>query len=228
MTRFLRWLFALLVALDLGAGVWLLLAHAPARSWPPVTDPGVPELKLWSGAPSAGTAPATPTTVASAAADAPSAPQPAAESCFTLGAFPTAAAMHAALQGLSPHVVRIRFRQKDATRPRGFWVILPAVDRDAVQDATHRLTAKGVTDYYVVSGGDLPNTISLGVYHDQANAQNRVAELQKLGFTAQVRQRVGTESAYWIDYAVPAGAAFDWKAWVPNRGGLASQPAACF
>lgn len=216
---FLRLLFLLLLAMNLGAGAWLLFGRAPARVLPPATDPGVTELRLLPEktakpaprAPSASTAPT------------------AAETCSTLGAFTTAADMRAAMQALSPHVARIQYREEQASHSHGFWVYLPATpDREGALDEARKLAAKGINDYYVVTAGDSQNTVSLGLFDNETNAQNRVATLKQLGFPAQVKQRVDTEPAYWVDYAVKQGQAFDWTAWLPGRNDLQAKPIDCF
>lgn len=219
---FVRLLFLLLVALNLGAGAWLLFGHTPEPPPPPATDPGVPELRLLSEMHRT----ARPARTSSAIA--PAAPQPR-DVCNTLGPFVTTADMRAAMQALSPHVERIQYREEQMRRSHGYWVYLPAVSsREAALDEARHLTAKGIHDYYVVTAGDSQNTISLGLFNDQANAQNRLAQLQALGFAARVEQRVDTEPAYWVDYALPAGVGFDWQAWLPGRGDLQARPIDCF
>lgn len=211
---FVRLLFLLLLALNLGAAAWLLFGPTAAQRWPPRTDPGVPELQLVGevgahrGTPAAGRTP---------------------DACTTLGPFTTTVDMRAAVQALSPHVARIQFREEQVRRSRGYWVYLPAVaSREAVLDEARQLAAKGINDYYVVTAGDSQNTISLGMFNDEANAQARLAALQKLGFTAKVQQRVDPEPAYWVDYAVPPGTPFDWQAWLPGRNDLQAKPVDCF
>ena len=54
------------------------------------------------------------------------------------------------------------------------------------------------------------------------------AQLQALGFAAKVEERVDTEPAYWVDYTLPAGGTFDWRAWLPGRSDLKSNPIDCF
>jgi cell division septation protein DedD len=215
---FVRLLFLLLLALNLGAGAWLLFGRAPARGLPAAADPGVPELRLLSEQP------------AKAAARVPSTPAPAvAETCSTLGAFTTAVDMRTAMQALSPHVARIQYREEQVSQSHGFWVYLAATaDREAALDEARKLAGKGINDYYVVTAGDAQNTISLGLFDDESNAQNRVAKLQQLGFPAKVKQRVDTEPAYWVDYAVKTGAPFDWQAWLPGRSDLQVKPIDCF
>lgn len=224
---FVRFLFLLLVALNVGAAAWLMLGHTPPRALPPASDPGVPELRLFTEVPKA------PETRASAPVPAPAPAPPsapaAAETCTTLGPFTTTVDMRAAMQALSPHVVRIQYREEQVNRSHGFWVYLPATaTREAALDEARALAAKGINDYYVVSAGDAQNTVSLGLYDDQSNAQKRLAELQKLGFAAKVKQRIDTEPAYWVDYAIPAGAAFAWQTWLPGRNDLQAKGIDCF
>lgn len=215
---FLRLLFLLLLALNLGAGAWLLFGRAPLRALPPAADPGVSELRLLSEQPARAPAPG---------ASAPAAPS--AETCSTLGAFTTAVDMRFAMQALSPHVARIQYHEEQVGHSHGFWVYLPATaDREAALDEARKLAGKGINDYYVVTAGDSQNTISLGLFDNESNAQNRVATLEQLGFPAQVKQRVDTEPAYWVDYAVKAGVPFDWQAWLPGRSDLQAKPIDCF
>lgn len=217
---FLRLLFLLLLALNLGASAWLLFGRAPARALPPATDPGVTELRLLSEHP-----PRLP----ARAIDPPAAAPKTAETCGTLGAFTTSVDMRTAMQALSPQVARIQYREEQVSHSHGFWVYLPATpDREGALDEARKLAAKGINDYYVVTAGDSQNTVSLGLFDSESNAQNRVAALKQLGFPAQVKQRVDTEPAYWIDYAVPAGTAFDWQAWLPGRNDLQAKPIDCF
>jgi hypothetical protein len=219
---FVRLLFLLLVALNVGAGAWLAFGRVPAPTLPPATDPGVPELRLLSETRHAahpGKAPAA------SAATAPTSRG----ACSTLGPFMTTVDMRTAMQALSPHVARIQYREEQVRRSHGYWVYLPAApDREGALDAARGLAAKGIHDYYVVTAGDSQNTISLGLFNDQSNAEKRLTQLQALGFAAKVEQRIDTEPAYWVDYAVPADATFDWQAWLPGRSDLQAKPIDCF
>ncbi|WHZ19651.1 MAG: hypothetical protein OJF55_001800 [Rhodanobacteraceae bacterium] len=216
---FVRLLFLLLLALNLGAAAWLLFGRAPVESLPPPTNPGVPELRLLSETPRAARPAGASTTAEPRERDA----------CTTLGPFMTAVDMRAAVQALSPRVARIQYREESLRRSHGYWVYLPAAaSREAALDEARALAAKGIHDYYVVTAGDSQNTISLGLFNDQSNAQNRLAQLQQMGFQAKIEQRVDTEPAYWVDYAVPEGTAFDWQTWLPGRGDLRSRSIDCF
>ncbi|MGH8190389.1 MAG: SPOR domain-containing protein [Rhodanobacteraceae bacterium] len=222
---FVRLLFLLLVALNVGAAAWLLFGPAHVAPLPPATDPGVPELKLWADAPHP--VPRPPASAASAVAATPPRPDP--DTCTTVGPFLTAADMRAAMQTLSPHVERIQYRQEQVSHSHGYWVYLPALaTREAALDEAHQLAAKGIRDYYVVTAGDTQNTISLGVYNDQTHAGRRQAMVEKQGFPAKVQPRTDTAPAWWLDYAVPTAAEFDWRTWLTGRNDLQAKPIDCF
>ncbi|MGH8124957.1 MAG: SPOR domain-containing protein [Rhodanobacteraceae bacterium] len=218
---FVRLLFLLLVALNLGAGAWLAFGRVPKPVLSPPTDPGVPELRLLSETRrTRATVPAT--------GKATGVPR-VRDTCETLGPFTTTVDMRAVMQTLLPRVARIQYREEQVSRSHGYWVYLPATpSREAALDEARQLAAKGIHDYYVVTAGDSQNTISLGLFNDQSNARNRLAKVQALGFPAKVEQRIDMEPAYWVDYAVPAGRGFRWQTWVPGRSDLQSKPIDCF
>ncbi|HEX5352672.1 MAG TPA: SPOR domain-containing protein [Rhodanobacteraceae bacterium] len=218
-----RLLFLSLAALNLGAGAWLLFGRAPAPTQPPATDPGVAELRLLTEARR------TPQAAAAASSGKPVVVSRVRDACDTLGPFTTTVDMRAVMQTLTSHVARIQYREEQVSRSHGYWVYLPATaSREQALDEARQLAAKGIHDYYVVTAGDSQNTISLGLFNDRSNASKRLAKVQALGFQAKVEQRVETEPAYWVDYAVPAGSGFDWQAWLPGRSDLQSRPIDCF
>lgn len=212
---FVRLLCLLLFALNLGAAAWLLFGRQPVPVPPPRTDPGVAELKLLSEVPHAARAVRAAPLVS--------------DHCVTLGPFDTDVDMRTAMQTLSPHVTRIQYRVEQVNQSHGFWVYLPAAaNREAALDEARQLAAKGIHDYYVVTAGDQQNTVSLGLFTDEVNAGKRQHEIQQKGFAALVRQRVDTEPAWWLDYAVPVASTFQWQAWLPGRNDLQAKPIGCF
>ncbi|MEO6967993.1 MAG: SPOR domain-containing protein [Rhodanobacteraceae bacterium] len=221
---FHRLLFLMLLVFNVGVAAWLVFGHPTTAPLPPPTDPGVTELKLLSERPG-------PPSEQSAELDA--APESRAalvsDRCESIGPFPTQADMRVAMQTLTPQVPRIQYREEQARQSRGFWVYLPALpSRDAALTTARALSAKGVRDYYVVTAGDQQNTISLGLFHDRANAEHRRAELATLGFNAQLTERVETLPVYWVDFALPSQPGFDWRVWLPGRSDLNAKMVDCF
>ena len=195
---FVRALFMLLLALNIGGACWLAFANRPPADVAPATDPGVPRLELLAerdGDDHAelASAPESPADLAN-------------DQCRRFGPFPTQAEARAAMTALTPLTKRIRVREEHATQTRGYWVYLPAMPTREQALATARaLAAKSVHDYYVVTAGDQQNTISLGLFRDQGNAERRRAEIAALGFSPKVNTRTEDLPVYWLDFAL-AGA----------------------
>jgi len=218
---FVRVLFLLLLALDIGAGCWLYFAPRAPLAETPAADAGVAKLVLLSetdhGAPAVMPAPPKPASDSTR------------ETCLSIGAFATQADVRAAVKALTPLVARIQFRETRVTEVRGYWVYLPAPgNRERALDIARQLSSKGISDYYVVTAGEQPNAISLGLFREQTNADKRLAEIRALGFKPETVQRSDEVPIYWIDYAQVGDAPIDWRAQVPARSELHAQPIDCF
>jgi len=220
---FLRLLFVLLTALNIAVGAWLLLGQPYARGGTP-SDPGVAELRLLSELPEPGPA-------ATAASPAPAMVMPSRNlsySCLALGPFATPQDLRNARQALSAQATRMRSRQEQASQTSGWWVYLPAAGSRAQALAVARqLAARNIDDYFVVSSGDQPNTISLGLFKDPANARKRRDEVTAAGFPARMSERSESVPEYWLDLVVADGGNFDWRSRV-RTAGIDSHSTGCF
>jgi len=219
-----RMLFLLLLALNIGVGCWLYFAPRPAAQAFAATDPGVHKLVLLSERDRGGEA---------NAAELASAPESAADlkndSCVSIGPFATQADMRSALNSITPVVSRIQYREAHATETRGYWVYLPAQNsRESALSLARQLSTKGVRDYYVVTAGDQQNTISLGLFRDQGNAEKRRNEIVALGFKPELIARTEELPVYWIDFAQDAHAPVNWRARVTGQSDLHQQSVTCF
>ncbi|GAB2555475.1 SPOR domain-containing protein [Rhodanobacter koreensis] len=225
-SMFLRLLFVLLSALNIAVGAWLLLGQPYARGGNP-TDPGVMELRLLSELP------ATPANATSAPAPAiaPAAgtsSQAISYSCLALGPFATPQDLRNARQALATQATRMRSRQEQASQTSGWWVYLPAAgSRQQALEQARQLGAHNFNDYFVVSSGDQPNTISLGVFKDPANARKRRDEVIAAGFPARMSERGDSVPEYWLDLVVADGSHFDWHSRV-GVSGIGSHSTGCF
>lgn len=224
---FLRLLFVLLTALNIAVGAWLLLGQPYARGGTP-SDPGVAELRLLSELPSPGPA-ATATVPAPAPAPATVAPpRNLSYSCLALGPFATPQDLRNARQALSAQATRMRSRQEQASQTSGWWVYLPAAgSRTQALAVARQLAARSINDYFVVSSGDQPNTISLGLFKDPANARKRRDEVTAAGFPARMSERSESVPEYWLDLVVADGGNFDWRSRV-RTSGIGSHSTGCF
>ncbi len=219
-----RMLFLLLLALNIGVGCWLYFAPQQKAQAFAAADPGVRKLVLLSERDHAGE---------SNAAELASAPESATDlkndSCVSIGPFATQADMRSALNSITPLVSRIQYREAHATETRGYWVYLPAQNsREQALSMARQLSTKGVRDYYVVTAGDQQNTISLGLFRDQGNAEKRRGEIAGLGFKPELIARTEELPVYWIDFAQDAQTPVNWRAHVNGQTDLRQQPVTCF
>ncbi len=224
---FLRLLFVLLSALNIAVGAWLLLGQPYARGGSP-SDPGVAELRLLSELPP--TAVPSPSPAPADAAVTPSEPVPRAITyrCLALGPFATQQDLRNARQALRAHATRMRSRQELTTQNSGWWVYLPAAaSRAKALDQARQLTQHHIGDYFVVSAGDQPNAISLGVFRDPANARKRRDEVTAAGFPARMSARDESVPEYWLDLVVADSGRFDWRSRVTTSG-IGSHSTGCF
>lgn len=219
---FLRLLFLLLLALNLGVGGWLLFGNDTPT--PAATDPGVAELHLLSE-----TGATTATLHGAPESPSQGSKVDTGELCFSLGPFPTEADVRAALSALAPHVARVQYRTAKTTASRGWWVYLPAfASRDEALATARSLAAQGVQDYYVVTAGDNQNTISLGLFHEHANAQRRQAQIAALGVAPKLSERTEQVPRYYVDYGIVTGKQLAWAEYVAPSPDLSSKPMGCF
>src|SRR5688572_17896616 len=215
----LRGLAVFLVCLNLGVGLWWWLHRDAAPPGPPPLDAGTGTLVLLGEAEG-------PPPPDQAEVGAVPVPMPDSAVCISLGAFSTPAELRVAMNALTPHVARIQFREVAATEARGWRVFLPAAgSREDALATARALAAKGVRDYYVVTAGAAENTVSLGLFRDQTNAEKRRDEVAALGFQPVLEPRTAEGSEWWIDFAAEPG--FDWRARVSRPDGLEARSVAC-
>lgn len=82
----------------------------------------------------------------------------------------------------------------------GYWVsVRDFANRDAAEAALKALNGNGITDVYLMPGGDPANVLSLGVFSDYQRAQRRADEVRLLGLTPQISDRKRSGSVFWLD-----------------------------
>lgn len=234
---FLRLLFVLLIALNIAVGAWLVLGQDDAHV-PSVADPGVPVLHLLterddlaSAASVAAPPAATSESLAAAATDAVAPAEAAVAAraqCMALGPFASLQALRSARGRLSSALVRSRSRQEQSQQSRGWWVYLPAqASREKALAEAQKLATANIDDYFVVSSGDQPNTISLGLFKDPSNARKRRDKVVAAGFPAQLTERVEVVPEYWLDVVVAERSTGQWQQRLRGLG-VGSHSTGCF
>ncbi len=218
---FPRFLFLLLLALNVGGACWIVLAPPAAAEPEPLVRADVARLVLLSERDGTTGGPGMPGDASSGATSAD-------DVCRSIGPFATQSDMRSAMKAIGPLARRVQYRNAHSTQSRGYWVYLPAVSsREEALGVARSLSSKGVRDYYVVTAGEQQNTVSLGLFREQANAERRRAEITALGFTPQLTQRTEELPVYWVDYATAREQPLDWRAKVATTD-LREETIACF
>lgn len=190
----MRNVFIALLVVNLVYFVWAHWVDEP--SMPPVNEAlaKLPRLKLLSELPPEQRPPTATKTVLNDGS-----------SCMSVGPFGdiTSAAKAAAIltdNGFAPQL-----RAEEAGE--GYWVYVGGLkDAVAANKARINLEEKGIKDALVMPpGGDAGRIISLGFFGDRAQADQRAAAVNRLGFAAEVAEHKLPEAVYWIDMAPRPG-----------------------
>ncbi len=211
----LRWLFAVLVLVNLGVVMWASWYREPALPAPkpplpdvhpekivPLSMPGL-ELKRLPptvNAKSSRPAPLAPVT-SKPVSPVTQLPQPPARQCLTIGPFDTdAAAQNAGLQLLKTAGLGYSMRKQEDKVASSYWVYLPPRSSQREAEITlKQLDRKGIKDHVIVQEPDMNNAISLGLYALPKNARIRMEELARKGVHAKQQVRYRQRTRYWMD-----------------------------
>ena len=200
----LRSLILLLACMNIGVATWWAVHREPVPRALPASDPGISTLTLL--------AESDRPRVAADDPGAPTGPAPLSEGavCQSVGPFENAESLRRAMDALLPRVERIQFREVPAVALRGYRVYLPpAGSREQALQVARALSARGVSDYYVVTAGPQHNSVSLGLFRDLANATQRRDAVAALGYSPVLEPRTEPVRQWWIDLAAAPG--FDWR-----------------
>ncbi len=203
-----RALLILLLCMNLGVAAWWAGHRDAAPPVLPALDANVPRLRLLSEVEKRPLPDAAELSEAPALMDSKA-------SCLSLGPFETPADLRQAMDALLPKVERIQFREVPAVALRGYRVFLPpAASRADALLVARALSAKGISEYYVVTAGPQQDTISLGTFRDLENATKRRDAVAALGYSPMLEPRTESVSQWWIDLAAAPG--FQWQALLPS------------
>lgn len=121
--------------------------------------------------------------------------------CFTLGPFHDIEDMHNIREQLQEISLSTSERETQAMVEKGYWVYLRPYPSllEANQDL-FALQALGLKDIGVIYDGERKNSISLGYFLRQENAQKRKKGLETKGYEPLMRVQRQAEPRYWLDY----------------------------
>jgi len=126
--------------------------------------------------------------------------------CFTLGPFHSVEDRDDTYARLQEVSARISERQTEALVEKGYWVYMPPyATLLAANEALLSLQALGLKDVAIMYEGEWKNSISLGYFMRQENAQRRKKALEDRGFSPRMRIQRQAEPRYWLDYEQEPG-----------------------
>jgi hypothetical protein len=120
--------------------------------------------------------------------------------CSTVGPFADLADASQAQAALRSSNFEPRQRLEQGELWVGYWVSVQNLKtREDAEDAIESLREGGITDVYLMPGGDPANVLSLGVFSDYQRAQRRSDEVRALGLEPRIDDRKREGTVYWID-----------------------------
>ena len=101
------------------------------------------------------------------------------------------------------HATRFTSREEDV--PLGFRVFIPPLESTAAADVQiTRMRNEGVEDIIRISGSDLNNAISLGVYSTEAAAKRRIRSLESMGYRPEITLRTQRAPVWYVGIVLDA------------------------
>ena len=128
-----------------------------------------------------------------------------ADLCITAGPFTDQSAAEKLQTWLTTRAVRILMETKAVRTRQLYWIYLEPVDDEQAQQQLQDLQNKGVQDYLLIRRGGLTNAISLGLFSSLEAVNNRLAEMERQGYTPVVIPRFETRDERWLRAELGAG-----------------------
>ena len=125
--------------------------------------------------------------------------------CYTLGPLASRSALRRIRDELERAVVQLSWHETTAMVEQGYWVYLePFGSYEQAAEAVEQLVTNGVSDYYVMPEGSFTNAVSVGLYEQQSQAQNRKAEIEALGlgWPLVIGMQRQDQARYWLDFEI--------------------------
>jgi hypothetical protein len=137
-------------------------------------------------------------------------PPPGTLMCVSVGPFATRPGAEDAAVSLQASGVVIEVHEEPGQLRTGYWVHLPPLpSREAAETVASDLQAKGAGDLFIVAAAEQRHAISLGLFASPERADQRAAEIGKLGYRPRIAERFRDGPLFWLQYREPAELAMD-------------------
>lgn len=123
--------------------------------------------------------------------------------CISVGPFDDLSSATRGAEVLRNKGFNSRQREQVADGPEGYWVYIGGLRTpDVAKLALESLRNDGIQEATVLQPSDDERRISVGLFTQRDQAYQRVQEVRRLGFNAQVAARRLPGTLYWVDVAV--------------------------
>lgn len=123
--------------------------------------------------------------------------------CLSVGPFTDDAQSTAIAERLTKAGFTTALRSEAAEVFAGYWVTLNGFAKRADAEQTlNKLKAAGITDASLLTEEGRANTLSLGLFSEKSNAEQRRGEAAKLGLEPQIQNRMRKGEAHWLDVSL--------------------------
>ena len=121
--------------------------------------------------------------------------------CMSVGPFGDLASADKAAGILTSKGFTPQQRAEEAASPEGFWVYVDGLKNEVEADrARVKLEKSGIKDALVMPpGSEAGRRVSLGLFTDRSQAEERAGAVKRMGFKAEVTERKLPLVLYWID-----------------------------
>ena len=115
--------------------------------------------------------------------------------CSMLGPFLATAEIEPVSERLAELGYQAERRTTEEKNRIGYWIYLPAMEREKALEITRMLGDKGDREYYI--GKD--NLVALGAFRDMSRVEKRLKRVRELGLDPVVEPRYRKNTVYWLD-----------------------------
>jgi hypothetical protein len=223
----MRNLFLVLVLLNLAFAAWQNWYAEPERPVRRSVEPGAPGITLLDEA-----ARQTQAATRSPRPSADSGPERSVESapelCANIGPFADAAASGAAADSLGRAGYDVEARSAPGDVWVGRWVYVDGLTtRGDADGAVSALADAGIPDTFVISDSEGGYLVSLGIFSEEARAEQLARQATELGFTPTIADRTRAGEAFWLDVKSADGSISALEAVGPFGRGVRITPTQC-
>ena len=119
--------------------------------------------------------------------------------CVSIGPYESEEEILALKNWFSVRDMSARKRVEEKRSRERYWVYLEPQDEAEAKAQLEELKNKGLSDYYMISKGDMKNAISLGLFSSQEAVNQRLVELEREGYNPVVVPQHKISRLLWLD-----------------------------